>query len=279
MKLSFLIQRTLIYKDSLRGLMIRELVKRLRWMPYEMRLEHSLVTRPQYGRCLLDAAVLANKLGHKKVSAIEFGVAGGRGLVDLEMHARQIKRIIDIDIEIYGFDAACGLPEPRDYRDVPFFLKGGMFAMDVETLKSNLKIAKLVLGDVRETVKTFVRDYNPAPIGAVFIDLDYYSSTKDALKLFDDNRTRMLPRAFVYADDIFYSGELYGYCEYNGEWLAINEFNAEHQRQKFARAAHLTGSPRAEEWHHKVFVYHDFDHVDYCRFVGLDTVAHQMPLH
>ena len=81
-RLGWVIRRALIYKDSLRGLLIRTLVTKWELFPYEERLEHSLVRRPQYGYCLYNAARLAKKLGHNRVSAIEFGVAGGRGLLD-----------------------------------------------------------------------------------------------------------------------------------------------------------------------------------------------------
>ena len=55
--------------------------------------------------------------------------------------------------------------------------------MDRQILEGKLKRAKLVLGDVSDTCSMFFKDYNPAPIGAIFYDLDYYSSTKAALTL------------------------------------------------------------------------------------------------
>ncbi len=142
-RLNFYINRTLIYKDSWRGLAIRAVIKRFHFMPYEMRVMHSLIKRPQYGLCLLNAANLAKKLGHTRVSVLEFGVAGGRGLIDLEMHAAKIRKLVGIDVEIYGFDTGTGMPAPQDYRDLPFFLRGGEFVMDVEKLKSRLKLQSL----------------------------------------------------------------------------------------------------------------------------------------
>jgi len=44
---------------------------------YESKLKFGAVPRAQYGFCLYNAARLANKLGYKHISAIEFGVAGG----------------------------------------------------------------------------------------------------------------------------------------------------------------------------------------------------------
>lgn len=274
-KAAYFLGRALAYKHSLRGLLVREFVKKFEIGSYEMRLEQSLVTRPQYGWCLLNAARLAKKLGHSKVSAIEFGVAGGRGLVDAEWHAAHIEQITGVKIEIYGFDAETGLPDPVDYRDLPYCLKGGYFVMDRAKLEARLTRSKLVIGDVAHTVDTFAATFDPAPIGAIFLDLDYYSASKQALRLFDVARERFLPRAFMYADDLWWWEELY--CDFNGEALAISEFNAEHDRQKLAPAKWLSSSPRAEYWHHKVMVYHDFTHRNYCRYVGLEA-PQQIPL-
>ena len=49
-----------------------------------------------------------------------------------------------------------------------------------------LKKTKLILGDVKETIKKFFSNYNPAPIGVILNDLDYYSSTKDSFDIFKD---------------------------------------------------------------------------------------------
>ena len=57
--------------------------------------------------------------------------------------------------------------------------------MDTEKFKSKLKKSKLIIGDVKETVHKFFKDNNPAPIGAIFNDLDYFSSTNDSFKIFE----------------------------------------------------------------------------------------------
>ena len=61
---------------------------------------------------MLHGAALAKKLGHRRVSVLEFGVAGGRGLIDLEYHAREVSRELEIEIDVYGFDTGSGLPAP-----------------------------------------------------------------------------------------------------------------------------------------------------------------------
>jgi hypothetical protein len=55
--------------------------------------------------------------------------------------------------------------------------------MQANNSQKRLTIGKLVLGNVKDTCKTFFVDYDPAPIGCVFHDLDFYSSTRDALGL------------------------------------------------------------------------------------------------
>jgi len=48
---------------------------------FQVKLNYGLVERPFYGHGMLQAAILAKKLGHPRISCIEFGVAGGIGLV------------------------------------------------------------------------------------------------------------------------------------------------------------------------------------------------------
>ena len=68
---------------------------------------------------ILNAAYLAKALGHRQISLIEFGVAGGNGLLSMELAAKRIEKILGVGIEIYGFDSGRGLPKPQDYRDLP----------------------------------------------------------------------------------------------------------------------------------------------------------------
>jgi hypothetical protein len=83
---------------------------------------------------------LAKRLGHSKISVIEFGVAGGNGLVNLEMHVSEIEKLLNVEIDIFGFDTGGGLPPPKDYRDLPYYWKPGYFAMDEEKLRKKLQI-------------------------------------------------------------------------------------------------------------------------------------------
>lgn len=44
------------------------------------KMDMQLVERGHYAYCMMNAAILARSLGHSRISAIEFGVAGGNGL-------------------------------------------------------------------------------------------------------------------------------------------------------------------------------------------------------
>ncbi|MGE5499693.1 MAG: hypothetical protein ACM3Q2_16595, partial [Syntrophothermus sp.] len=205
----------------------KAVIRKMKLGSYEWRVQAGAVDRPHYGFILYNAAVLGKKLGVKRISVLEFGVAGGNGILNLEYHAEEISKLTGIGIEIYGFDTGEGLPSPVDFRDLPYHWKEGFYKMEYSRLSPLLKRTRLVLGDLKDTSKDFFEKYNPAPIGAVIYDLDFYSSTVTALKMLEAGEQFYLPRVFCYFDDINGS-ELELYSSYTGERLAIREFNAEH---------------------------------------------------
>jgi hypothetical protein len=218
---------------------------------------------PQYLWSTLLAARTASALRVEAISVIEFGVAGGNGLVALESAADAAEEFFDVRIEPFGFDTAAGLPPPRDYRDVPFGLRAGDFRMEEAALRTRLRRAQLLVGLVSDTVSEFVAASHP-PVGFVSVDLDYYSSTVDALTLFDAGPAALLPRIACYFDDI--AGVLY--CGINGEEAAINDFNSSHSRRKIApvRGLHFE-LPRSETnlpWPEQIYLAHILDHHAYC---------------
>jgi len=246
---------------------IQALMKRFKFGSYISRLRIGAVDRPHYGYCVYNGALLAKKLGYSGISVLEFGVAGGRGLLNLEHCAKHIRKLLSIDIDIYGFDIGKGLPEPLDYRDLPYHWKKSFYKMDVQKLRANLKTAKLVLGDVRETAENFLGEYMPNPIGAIFFDLDFYSSTAGALKIFKGDEKYFLPRLFCYFDDVTGS-EIELYNDYTGTRLAINEFNQANKTKKLAKAYHLLGQKTVEAWYHRIWIFHNFEHSKYNDFVS-----------
>jgi len=72
------------------------------WFSAKHKINWGLVPRPHYAYCLYQAARLAKLLGVVRISALEFGVAGGNGLIVMEQHARWIERELGVHLEIYG---------------------------------------------------------------------------------------------------------------------------------------------------------------------------------
>jgi hypothetical protein len=224
--------------------------------------------RPNYTWGALQGVHLAKTLGFKRVSLLEFGVAGGNGLVSLERTAQQLESVYrsqGIEIQVYGFDTGVGLPASHDYRDLPNVHQEGRFAMDVEKLRKRLTKAQLVLGKVEDTLADFI-DSGPAPVAFMSIDLDLYTGTAHALRLLDCEQDLLLPRIYCYFDDIMGRS----CCEFNGERLAIAEFNDSHEMRKIASIYGLKYSlPKqyaGKMWAEKFYLAHLFDHDLYGRY-------------
>jgi len=220
--------------------------------------------KPMYVWGILQAAALAKVLGFGRISVVEFGVAGGFGLLSAEVTAHSVERLADIEIDIYGFDTGVGLPKPVDIRDQPNMWFEGQLPMDKPKLECALTKAKLVIGPVSETLPSFI-GLNPAPIGFVSIDVDLYSSTVDALSVFRADHDRLLPRVITYFDDI----DGHTYNEFCGERLAINEFNSSSSARKICPIHGLRYFlPRnqfQELWVDGMYWAHLFEHPLYSR--------------
>lgn len=220
--------------------------------------------RAQYVWGVLCGADLAKKLGIENISVIEFGVAGGNGLVCLEKISSLIEKIYSIKIDVYGFDAGRGLPKPVDYRDLPNLWGEGYFPMDVEKLKERINKAELILGGVKETVPQFLES-NPAPIAFISFDLDLYTSTMEVFTLFDGDENLFLPRVHCFFDDIMG----YTYSDFNGERLAISEFNHSHRFKKISKIYGLKYYVEDSSWVEQIYLLHIFNHKLYGENDGL----------
>lgn len=255
--------------------LLKYAVGRLELGSFDFRYRIDALARMHYAYIMHQAARLASKLGQDRISVLEFGVAGGNGLLIMEQYAEALERQFPVTFEIYGFDTGSGLPAPKDYRDLPYHWQQGFFAMDQDRLRSRLQRSKLVLGDVAETCRTFFEDFTPAPIGAVAHDLDFYSSTAAGLKLFDAAPEHLLPRIFCYFDDTV-GTDIELYSDHVGERLAINEFNAERELRKIGIPYYLRAREGLRDWRHQIWVCHLFDHPRYSDFVG--EQGQQLPL-
>ncbi|HUE27281.1 MAG TPA: hypothetical protein VMP89_10950 [Solirubrobacteraceae bacterium] len=219
--------------------------------------------RPHYTWSLIHATLIAERLGFPRVSALELGVAGGNGLVALESAADVVSEAIGVGIEVHGFDSGRGLPPPVDHRDAPYLIGTGDFSMDEQRLRARLRRATLHLGPIGETVAAFLRAGHP-PVAFAAFDLDYYSSTRDALALVAGPTDRLMPRFLAYFDDVL--GYPWGFT--NGPMPAIAQFNSEHGATRLVDE--LRGLryvvPRGEfdaRWTEAMFLVHVLDHPRY----------------
>src|SRR5260370_6099100 len=92
----------------------RELLLRWPRASFESKLKWDALERPGYAYGTFNAARQAQALGLGGLSVIQMGVAGGRGLLALERHARAVEDLIGIRIDVFGVDLASCVPEPRD---------------------------------------------------------------------------------------------------------------------------------------------------------------------
>ena len=146
-----------------------------------------LIRRPWYAYGLLSAADRAAKLGYEQIAAIEFGVASGRGLRNMVALSRNVAEATGVEIRVVGFDRATGMPPTTDYRDHPEVYGEGDYPMiDEGKLRRDIgDSAELIIGDIEETVTGYKeRLHKASPVGFMAVDVDIYSSTKAALRLF-----------------------------------------------------------------------------------------------
>lgn len=229
--------------------------------------------RPAYTWGVLQAAALGRALGHPRISVVEFGVAGGRGLKALERIAELVEHHIPVQIDVFGFDTGQGLPKPTDYRDHPNLYAAGGYKMDHAALRGTLARAQLVLGDVSATLTPWL-DTKPAPVGFVSWDLDYYSSTMAAFALLDATSSLLLPRIVSYFDDTM--GLTFG--DHVGERAAIADFNTAHELRKLSPIyglRHYLPWPQSRAmWPEMMYMAHLFDHPLYNEHDQLIPVDH-----
>jgi len=237
-----------------------------------LRIIRETGVRPEYLWGSLHGAHLAKRLGIDAVSLVEFGVAGGNGLVELERVGRSLEDHLGIDTAVWGFDTGHGLPPPTDVRDLPNLFAGGDYPMDVEKLRDRLRGTELILGDVSETVGPFLAR-RPPPVAFVSFDLDLYTSTVSALMVLEGEADVLLPRVHCHFDDV--TG--FTYAEFNGARLAIRELNERSERRKISplyAGAHYVPSRFANDlWVSKIFLAHILDHPLYAEPDGLNRIA------
>jgi len=238
----------------------------------QLMAENSNILRSNYTWAMIQTAHLASTIGINRISAIEFGVAGGNGLIALKRVSEKLEGIFNIGIDVYGFDSGCGLPKPNDYRDLPNLWSEGDYPMDIQKLQQKLHGAHLIIGLVKDTVPKFI-DSNPAPIGFISFDLDHYSSTVQAFRVLKADHVMLMPRIYCYFDDIL--GFTYGH--HNGERLAISEFNIKNRLRQISKIYglrfYLPKQVFNANWSEKMYMAHIVDHNLYNERDGLVVEA------
>jgi hypothetical protein len=245
----------------------RRVIRSLALGSLEFRLAMQALEKAQYAFGIKQAIYLASRLNHRRVAVIEFGVGTGRGLRLMEAYAEELGRAHGIEVDVYGFDLGSGLPAPRDFRDMPYAWQAGDYAMQAQQLQRELKSAKLLLGDVQETIPEFTRS-GTAPVGFISFDLDFYSSTIAAFQILEAADELLLPRIVCYFDDVA-SDERQLHCDQTGELLAISEFNCRAgNHQKLSKTfVSSYGLAFPAPWLDQIWIYHRFSHRDYNTYI------------
>ena len=231
---------------------------------YRHKIDFDLIVRQQFAYGILKSAEIAQSHKLNTVSILEFGVASGAGLLNMAKIAARVTKETNVSFKIYGFDTGTGMPPAKDYRDHPELYQEGDFEMNTDKLKNSLpENTTLILGEVGDTVTDFLSKLSEQePIGFVSIDVDYYHSTKDALKVFCGSPEKYLPVTTVYLDDI----RSWTHNSYCGELLAVNEFNCENEFRKIEHHRFFENYrifTRAK-WIKHVYQLHVLDHPRRC---------------
>ena len=118
----------------------------------------------------------------------------------------------------------------------------------------------------------FFRKYEPAPVGFAAFDLDYYNSTKDALRLFEARQEFFLPRVECYFDDVNSFEILFSASSHTGVLLAIIEFN-QNSETKMLKKENLAAFRHFKQgWNEQYYVHHNFKHPKYNEFIAKSYV-------
>jgi hypothetical protein len=218
------------------------------------------VRYPPYAVGLQTACKYASLAGQPGFTAIEFGVAGGNGLVELSSYAARLSQRTGLKINVAGFDAASGLPMSPDRRDAPWLWNPGDFPSDVDRLRRILpNDTELVLGRIQDTLPSWLDKKLQSPIGFVSVDVDLYSGTAAICEAMGRANVKcLLPFVSFYLDDAL----RFLTPRATGELAAISEFNERYPDRQFDRDDWITEDrPFAERlWLKRMYSLCCFDH-------------------
>ena len=81
-------------------ILVRAVLKKFALGSCELRLAFDAFDRPWYAHGIYEAARLAQGLGLPGITAIEFGVAHGSGLVAMEVVAAEVRKHLGVQVQI-----------------------------------------------------------------------------------------------------------------------------------------------------------------------------------
>jgi hypothetical protein len=235
---------------------------------FRTRARFDLTPYAPYAFGLLTAADVASFFGIGKLTAVEFGVAEGKGLLALCALASEVTACTGVSFEIAGFDTGQGLPALRDYRDHPEIWTAGDFpTVDRAGLEARLPAnARMYWGEVADTLPSFVASLrDEAPVGFVSHDMDIYHSTASALAVYRAPATKLLPVSVAYFDDTLGRPDRLGSLlrtRWAGPLRAIDEFNESEMMRKVdvIRTLKHRRPLNQEQWLEQVYAVHALDH-------------------
>jgi hypothetical protein len=218
------------------------------------------VRYPCYAVGLQTACKYAALAGASGFTAIEFGVAGGNGLVELSKYATRLRQRTGLKIKVVGFDGGSGLPVSLDRRDAPWLWNPGDFPSDLDQLRRVLPPeAELVVGRIQDTLPQWIKEKLELPIGFVSVDVDMYSGTAAICEAMGSaDVSWLLPFISFYFDDAL----RYLTPRCIGELAAVFEFNNSHPDRQFDRDDWIAeGRPFGERlWLKRMYSLCCFDH-------------------
>ena len=212
-----------------------------------------------YAYGVFEGAKRAKQLGQTEITVIEFGVANGRGLMAMALYAAKVEKSLGIKIQVLGFDSGEGMPATVGYKDHPELYATGDFPLQnreklLSILPENTKL--VILGLIESNWTGYVN----SPIAFISIDVDYYSSTIAVLNnLTTLTPSLLLPNTLMYFDDT----QLPNHNPYQGELLAIEEFNAKNAMRKivnYSTALRAIRKLKNALWINHLFQLHVLDH-------------------
>ena len=225
------------------------------------KIAFDLVPIQPYACGLLEAARIAKRHGYNKLFALEFGVASGRGLLNLCYLAESLRSNTGVEIEVVGFDGGIGLPDVVDFRDHPDIYQPGDYRLlDEKALRAALPAhGRLEAGAFRGDDTKISGPPSSHVAHRVCVNrCDLYSSTVLALTMLQGRPEQYLPETVVFFDDI---------CEIEhndaaGERLAINEFNQLIPQRRLQKHWTLKNRRFLKNawWLDQIYLYHVMDH-------------------